>query len=72
MKAWSEHLEPVKVGDLADGGELYQFVRIGKGCLPYMIVSDGEAAIVDATRMTDVFTSRWAVRICCREAGCFI
>ena len=55
MKAWSEHLEPVKVGDLKDGGEVYQFVRIGKGCLSYMIVSNGEAAIVDATRMTDVF-----------------
>lgn len=55
MKAWSEHLEPVKIGDLKDGGEIYQFVRIGKGCLSYMIVSNGEAAIVDATRMTDVF-----------------
>lgn len=55
MKAWSEHLEPVKVGDLKDGGAVYQFVRIGKGCLSYMIVSNGEAAIVDATRMTDVF-----------------
>ncbi|MEZ7173065.1 MBL fold metallo-hydrolase [Sporosarcina sp. OR05] len=55
MKAWSEHLEPVKVGDLKDGGAIYQFVRIGKGCLSYMIVSDGEAAIIDATRMTDVF-----------------
>jgi glyoxylase-like metal-dependent hydrolase (beta-lactamase superfamily II) len=56
MKAWSEHLEPVKVGDLKDGGEMYQFVRIGKGCLSYMVISNGEAAIVDATRMTDVFT----------------
>lgn len=55
MKSWSEHLEPVKVGDLKDGGEVYQFVRLGKGCLSYMIVSNGEAAIVDATRMTDVF-----------------
>ena len=55
MKAWSEHLEPVKVGDLKDGGEVYQFVRLGKGCLSYMVVSNGEAAIVDATRMTDVF-----------------
>ncbi|MCM3585822.1 MBL fold metallo-hydrolase [Mesobacillus maritimus] len=55
MKSWSEHLEPVKVGDLKDGGELYQFVRIGKGCLSYMAISDGEAAIVDATRMTDIF-----------------
>ncbi|MHA6259933.1 MBL fold metallo-hydrolase [Sporosarcina sp. CAU 1771] len=56
MKSWSEHLEPVKVGELKDGGEIYQFVRIGKGCLSYMVVSNGEAAIIDATRMTDVFT----------------
>jgi len=55
MKAWSEHLEPVKVGELTKGGELYQFVRLGKGCLSYMVVSNGEAAIVDATRMTDIF-----------------
>ena len=51
MKAWSEHLEPVKVGDLDNGGEIYQFVRIGKGCLSYMVISNGEAAIIDATRM---------------------
>ncbi|GIN75184.1 Hydroxyacylglutathione hydrolase GloC [Bacillus paralicheniformis] len=55
MKAWSEHVEPVKVGDLQDGGEVYQFVRIGKGCLSYMVISNGEAAIIDATRMADVF-----------------
>jgi glyoxylase-like metal-dependent hydrolase (beta-lactamase superfamily II) len=55
MKAWSEHLEPVKVGDFKDGGELYQFVRIGKGCLSYMVVSNGEAAIIDSTRMTNVY-----------------
>lgn len=55
MKAWSEHLEPIKVGDLKNGGELYQFVRIGKGCLSYMVVSNGEAALIDATRMTSVY-----------------
>ncbi len=55
MKAWSEHLEPVKVADLNDGGSLYQFVRLGKGCLSYYIESDGEAAIVDANRMTDIY-----------------
>nr|WP_096186352.1 MBL fold metallo-hydrolase [Evansella halocellulosilytica] len=56
MKAWSEHLEPIKVGNLKDGGEMYQFVRIGKGCLSYMVVSNGEAAIIDATRMIDIYT----------------
>ncbi|WP_394185644.1 MBL fold metallo-hydrolase [Metabacillus halosaccharovorans] len=55
MKAWSEHLEPVKIGDLRDGGEIYQFVRIGKGCLSYMVVSNGEAAIIDSTRMTATY-----------------
>ncbi len=55
MKAWSEHLEPIKLGDLSGKGELYQFVRIGKGCLSYMIISDGEAAIIDSTRMIDKY-----------------
>jgi glyoxylase-like metal-dependent hydrolase (beta-lactamase superfamily II) len=55
MKAWSEYLEPIKVGDLKDGGELFQFVRIGKGCLSYMVVSNGEAAIIDSTRMADIY-----------------
>lgn len=56
MKSWSEYLEPIKAGDLKDGGEIYQFVRIGKRRLSYMVISDGEGAIVDATRMTDEFT----------------
>ncbi|WP_102027653.1 MBL fold metallo-hydrolase [Salirhabdus sp. Marseille-P4669] len=55
MKAWSEHLEPVKVGDLADGGALYQFVRLGKGCLSYFIESNGEAAIIDTARMIETY-----------------
>lgn len=55
MKAWSEHVEPVKVADLNSGGSLYQFVRLGKGCLSYFIESNGEAAIVDAARMIDVY-----------------
>lgn len=57
MKAWSSHLEPIKVADLRNGGELYQFVRLGKGCLSYMIISEGEAAIIDPVRFKDVFTS---------------
>ncbi|NBC72790.1 MBL fold metallo-hydrolase [Paenibacillus sacheonensis] len=55
MKSWSEHLEPVKVSDLSGGGELYQFVRIGKGCLSYMVLSNGEAAIIDTSRMIDQY-----------------
>lgn len=55
MKSWSMYLEPIKVSDLANGGELYQFVRLGKGCLSYMAISEGEAAVIDAVRFTDVF-----------------
>ncbi|MGE7607289.1 MBL fold metallo-hydrolase [Peribacillus frigoritolerans] len=55
MKAWSEHLEPVKIGALTNGGEVYQFVRLGKGCLSYMVVSNGEAAVIDSTRMIDAY-----------------
>lgn len=55
MKAWSEHLEPIKIGDLANGGSIYQFVRLGKGCLSYFIESNGEAAIIDTARMTDEY-----------------
>ncbi|MCG7334608.1 MBL fold metallo-hydrolase [Sporosarcina sp. ACRSM] len=55
MKSWSSYLEPIKVADLKNGGELYQFVRLGKGCLSYMVISGGEAAIIDAVRFTDVF-----------------
>lgn len=55
MKAWSEALRPVKVGDLTSGGAIYQFVRFGKGCLSYLIASDGDAAVVDAVRMTSAY-----------------
>jgi glyoxylase-like metal-dependent hydrolase (beta-lactamase superfamily II) len=55
MKAWSKYLEPIKVGDLEGGAELYQFIRLGKGCISYMVISGEEAAIIDAVRFTDVF-----------------
>ncbi|QQE77223.1 MBL fold metallo-hydrolase [Alicyclobacillus sp. SO9] len=55
MKGWSQYLHPVKAGDLPNGGSLYQFVRVGKGCLSYMIVSGKQALVVDAARMTDVY-----------------
>ena len=57
MTAWSEHLEPMKIGDLSNGGELYQFLRLGKGCLSYMVIANGEAAVVDPTRMTETYKS---------------
>ncbi|MBO2945897.1 MBL fold metallo-hydrolase [Paenibacillus sp. F411] len=55
MKAWSEHLVPVKIGALKGGGELYQFLRYGKGCLSYMAMSGNEGIVVDASRMTSLY-----------------
>lgn len=57
MKAWSEYLEPIKIGELSGGGSIYQFLRIGKGCLSYLIESNGEAAIIDTNRMIDQYES---------------
>lgn len=57
MKSWSEYLHPVKLGDLQDGGSIYQFVRIGKGCLSYYIESNGEALVIDPVRMTDSYVN---------------
>ncbi|MFY4777096.1 MBL fold metallo-hydrolase [Metabacillus sp. RGM 3146] len=57
MKAWSEYLVPIKAGSLKNGGEIYQFVRLGKGCLSYMVLSNGEAAVIDASRMTNHYLS---------------
>lgn len=55
MQAWSEHLQPVQVGELENGGVIYQFVRLGKGCLSYLIISGEEAAVIDPARMTEVY-----------------
>ncbi|MEH7440632.1 MBL fold metallo-hydrolase [Neobacillus drentensis] len=55
MKAYSEHLEPIKIGDLKNGGAIYQFVRIGKGCLSYLVVSHGTGAMIDTNRMLEPY-----------------
>ncbi|MCM3568115.1 MBL fold metallo-hydrolase [Neobacillus mesonae] len=57
MKAWSEHLEPIRVGSLKNGGAIYQFVRIGKGCLSYLVESNGEAVLIDTSRMLEPYES---------------
>ncbi|WP_433773952.1 MBL fold metallo-hydrolase [Bacillus wiedmannii] len=55
MKAWSEYVKPLKVGDVQGGGSIYQFNRLGKGCLSYMVVSNGEAAVIDAIRTVEAY-----------------
>jgi glyoxylase-like metal-dependent hydrolase (beta-lactamase superfamily II) len=52
MKAWSELLKKVKVYE-DDHMKVFQFIRVGKGCLSYMIVSDQEALLVDPARFVN-------------------
>ncbi|MFV8828821.1 MBL fold metallo-hydrolase [Alkalihalobacterium sp. APHAB7] len=54
MKAWSEHLHQVRIYE-DEKIKVDQFIRIGKGCLSYMVTSDDEALIVDPSRFTDVY-----------------
>ncbi|KEF37451.1 Zn-dependent hydrolase, glyoxylase [Schinkia azotoformans MEV2011] len=54
MKSWSEFLHKTKVYEDQDI-TVYQFVRVGKGCLSYMVVSDGEALIVDPSRFVEQY-----------------
>lgn len=54
MRAWSEYLHKVKVyGD--ENMDVYQLIRVGKGCLSYIVVSDGEMLVVDPLRFVDEY-----------------
>lgn len=54
MKSWSEHLYKAKVYENKEI-KVLQFVRVGKGCLSYMVVSGDEALIVDPARFVDEY-----------------
>jgi glyoxylase-like metal-dependent hydrolase (beta-lactamase superfamily II) len=54
MKSWSEYLYQAKVYQDEDL-KVYQFIRVGKGCLSYMVVSGEEALVVDPSRFIDVY-----------------
>ena len=54
MKSWSEFLHKTKVYEDEDIS-VYQFIRVGKGCLSYMIVSGDEALVVDPARFVEQY-----------------
>lgn len=56
MRAWSEELTKAKVYE-DDKIKVYQFIRIGKGCLSYMVISGDKALVVDASRFVDTYTN---------------
>lgn len=58
MQAWSSLYHPVTV--VRDERlELIQVLRPAKGCLSYVLISDGEAIVVDPARHTHVY-EEWA------------
>lgn len=54
MLAWSQLLVPHLVID-DRALQVWQFNRIGKGCLSYVIASQGEAIVVDPARITQAY-----------------
>lgn len=59
MIAYGEYLDPVKVAppEHRGGFEIWQFNRRGKGCLSYVILSRGEAVVVDPSRAVEAYES---------------
>lgn len=54
MKSWSEYLYKTEVYQ-DENLKVYQLIRVGKGCLSYMVISGEEALVVDASRFVDVY-----------------
>ncbi len=67
MKAWSLAWNAADV-PLADSSvRVIQVRRTGKGCLSYIVASDGEAAVIDPSVTPDVYLDiaqrhRWSIR----------
>ena len=55
MKSWSEYLYPVEVYK-DEQIKVLQFIRVGKGCLSYMVLAETEALVVDPSRFTGLYT----------------
>jgi glyoxylase-like metal-dependent hydrolase (beta-lactamase superfamily II) len=65
MIAYGVYLEPVRVpleAAAAARYEIWQVNRRGKGCLSYVVVSGGEAAVVDPSRHVEWYTGFVAER----------
>ncbi|APX98348.1 MBL fold metallo-hydrolase [Natronorubrum daqingense] len=56
MNGWARIYEAVEVERYDGAGTLYQYQRPSSGCLGYLVVDDGEAAVIDPLR---AFTDRY-------------
>jgi len=50
MDAWSEFYETRKLEDIP---EIYQIVRVAKGCICHVLIDNNEAIVIDAVRHID-------------------
>ena len=50
MVGWGKIYESVEVSRYQGPGMVYQYQRPSSGCLAYLVVSDGEAAVIDPLR----------------------
>jgi rhodanese-related sulfurtransferase len=57
MKAWSMAWNSAEVPLTDSATRVIQIRRTGKGCLSYLIVSNGEAAVIDASVGSEVYTN---------------
>jgi glyoxylase-like metal-dependent hydrolase (beta-lactamase superfamily II)/rhodanese-related sulfurtransferase len=58
MIAWGDlHVTTCMASPQASSLSLFQINRVGKRCLSYLIVSDGEALVIDPARHIDWYTS---------------
>lgn len=63
MIAYGEHLESVKVPLRKTEENLFeirQLNRRGKGCLSYIVISAGEAAVIDPSRAVEIYEAQLA------------
>ena len=55
MKAWSLAWNTARVPITDDGITIIQVRRTGKGCLSYILLSEGDAAVIDASLPPEVY-----------------
>ncbi|MEZ3145421.1 MBL fold metallo-hydrolase [Halobaculum sp. MBLA0143] len=65
MEGWAEIYERHEVTRYDGPGTLYQYQRPSSGCLGYLLVSDGEAAVIDPLR---AFTDRYLADVAASDA----
>ncbi|HHY74298.1 MAG TPA: MBL fold metallo-hydrolase [Bacillus bacterium] len=54
MKSWSEYIYQTSVYE-DEKMRIYQFVRVGKGCLSYMVISGEQAIVIEPLRFIQMY-----------------